>query len=96
MRGEKSPKNETTISCAFRLRRVILYSMTATFYLLAKAYDVKINCAKSIYAISAADAGVYNRIINGSYFAGYAVIAAMGAICGTICLYGGIMCENCD
>ena len=50
MRGEKSPKNETTVSCAFRLRRVILYSMTATFYLLAmvffyKAYDVKINCA---------------------------------------------------
>ena len=94
MRGEKSPKNETTISCAFRLRRVILYSMTAAFYLLAavffyKAYDVKINCAKSIYAI-------YNRIINGSYFAGYAVIAAMGAICGTICLHGGIMCENYD
>lgn len=59
MRGEKSPKNETTVSCAFRLRRVILYSMTAAFYLLAmvffyKAYDVKINCAKSIYAISAA------------------------------------------
>lgn len=63
---------------------------------LYKAYDVKINCAKSIYAISAADAGVYNRIINGSYFAGYAVIAAMGTICGTICLHGGIMCENCD
>lgn len=82
-------------------RRVILYSMTAAFYLLAmvffyKAYNVKINCTKSIYAISAADAGVYNRIINGSYFAGYAVIAAMGAICGTICLHGGIMCENCD
>ena len=101
MRGEKSPKNETTISCAFRLRRVILYSMTAAFYLLAmvffyKAYNVKINCAKSIYAISAADAGVYNRIINGSNFSGYAVIAAMGAICGTICLHGGIMCENYD
>ena len=75
--------------------------MTAAFYLLAvvffyKAYTVKINGAKSISAISAADAGVYNRIINGSYFTGYAVIAAMGAICGTICLHGGIMCENCD
>ena len=101
MRGEKSSKNETTISCAFRLRRVILYSMTAAFYLPATisfttASNMKINCAKSIYAISAVDAGVYNRIINGSYFAGYAVIAAMGAICGTICLHGGIMCENCD
>ena len=99
MRGEKSSKNETTISCAFRLRKVILYSMTAAFYLLAmvffyKAYDVKINCAKSIYAISAADAGVYNRIINGSYFVGYAVIASASAICGTICLHSFVMCEN--
>ena len=101
MGDEKSSKKETMISCVFRKRRVILYSMMIAFYLLAllffyKAYDVKINCAESQYAISTVDAGVYNRIINGNYFTGYAVIAAMGVICGTICLRGGIMCENCD
>lgn len=85
----------------FDKRRVVLCTMMILFYLLAilffyKTFDIKINCAKSIYAISGLDVGVYNRIINGSYFVGYAVIASANAICGTICLHSLVMCENCD
>ena len=81
-----------------RLLLLAVFFFCVSGFFFYRCYDVKNNYYNSDYSSLVQNAYVggdaYNFIINGTYFAGYAVIASASAVCGIILSSSGAIINS--